>query len=91
MESNESSDRSDTDDVDSASESDMSNSSDSSGSATSDSESSESASSEEDFLTTAEPETSDSITVIPPTPHGDVTCFTVHPETEPRGDNFKQL
>lgn len=83
MESNESSNRSDTDDADSSSESDISNSSESG-----DSESSESASSEEDFLTTAEPETTSSITVIPPSTHGHVTCFTVHLETEPRGDNF---
>lgn len=84
MESNESSYSSDVDNEDSSSESDMSNSSESSGSASSDSESSE-----EDFLTTAEPETSSSITVRPSlSTHGHVTCFTVHPETEPRGDNY---
>lgn len=88
MESNESSNMTDKDDTDSSSESDMSKSSESSGSSSNDSESNESASSEEDFLTTAEPETTNSATVLPPLiTTGHVTCFTVHRET-PRGDNF---
>lgn len=89
MESSESSNRSDTDNEDSSSESDASNSSESSGFATSDYESSESESSEEDFLTTDEPESTSSIPVTPPLPtDGRVTCFTVQPETELRGDNY---
>ncbi|KAG7322811.1 hypothetical protein KOW79_014157 [Hemibagrus wyckioides] len=87
MESNESSNSSGTNDSDSSSES-----SESSGSTTTDSLSSQSASSEEDFLTTVEPETMSSATELPPLiTEGHVTCFTVHPQTEPRGDNFLYL
>lgn len=90
VESNESSNSSDSDDSNSSSESDTSKSSESSGLDTSHSESNESALSEENFLITAEPEITSSITVLPPLPtEGHVTCFTLHLETlESRGDNF---